>query len=52
MIIKIFNLFINLNMNKFISVIEIGIAYGDTTKLLYENFNYINTNFYFFDTFS
>jgi hypothetical protein len=51
-IINLFNIFINLNMNKSISVIEIGVAHGDTAKLLYENFNNKNTNFLFFDTFN
>jgi hypothetical protein len=38
-------------MNNPISILEIGVAHGDTAKLLYDNFNNEKTNFYFFDTF-
>ena len=50
-IINLFNIFINLNIDKEISILEIGVAHGDTAKLLYDNFNNEKRKFYFFDTF-
>ena len=48
-IINIASLVLNHHHNR--NILEIGVAHGDTAKLLVNNFNNKNTNFYFFDTY-